>query len=73
MRFGEPLYLYLIILIPLLIGFMIWAEKKRKALSAEFVNSSLLSRLVSPEVAGQRRKKTRLLIWSLVFLIIARV
>ena len=49
MRFGEPLYLYLIILIPLLIGFMIWAEKKRKALSARFVDSSLLSRWSVPE------------------------
>jgi Ca-activated chloride channel family protein len=71
MRFGEPLYFYLIILIPLLIGFMIWAEKKRKALSAQFVDASLLSRLVSPGVVEQRRRKTKLLIWGLVFLIIA--
>jgi Ca-activated chloride channel family protein len=71
MRFGEPVYLYLIILIPLLIGFMIWAEKKRKALSAQFVDASLLSRLVSPRAARQRRIKTRLLIWGLVFLMIA--
>ncbi len=71
MRFGEPLYFYLIILIPLLIGFMIWAEKKRKALSAQFVDASLLSRLVSPRVVEQRRRKTKLLIWGLVFLMIA--
>ena len=71
MRFGEPLYLYLIILIPLLIGFLIWAEKKRKALSTRFVDSSLLSRLVSPGAVGQRRRKARLLIWGLVFLMIA--
>ncbi len=71
MRFGEPLYFYLIILIPLLIGFMFWAEKKRKVLSARFVNSSLLSRLVSPGVAEQRRRKTKLLVWGLVFLMIA--
>ena len=48
MRFGEPLYFYLIGLIPLLIAFMIWGEKKRKMLSAQFVDASLLSRLVSP-------------------------
>ena len=66
MRFGEPLYLYLIVLIPLLIGFLIWAEKKRKALSAQFVDASLLSRLVSAKAEGQRRRKTRLLIWGLV-------
>ncbi len=71
MRFGEPLYLYLIGLIPLLIGFMIWAEKKRKMLAAQFVDASLLSRLVSPRAAGQRRRKTRLLIWGLVFLMVA--
>ena len=71
MRFGEPLYLYLIILIPLLIGFMVWAEKKRKALSTQFVDASLLSRLVSPKVVEQRRRKTRLLIWGLVFLMFA--
>ncbi len=71
MRFGEPLYLYLIVLLPLLIGFMIWAEKKRKALSAQFVDASLLSRLVSPGVVEQRRRKTKLLIWGLVFLMIA--
>jgi Ca-activated chloride channel family protein len=71
MRFGEPLYLYLIVLIPLLAGFMIWAEKKRKSLSAQFVDASLLSRLVNPGVVEQRRRKTRLLIWGLVFLMIA--
>lgn len=71
MRFGEPLYLYLIILIPLLIGFMVWAEKKRRALSTQFVDASLLSRLVSPKVVEQRRRKTRLLIWGLVFLMFA--
>jgi Ca-activated chloride channel homolog len=71
MRFGEPIYLYLIVLIPLLIGFLIWAEKKRKTLSAQFVDASLYSRLVSPRAVEQRRKKTRLLIWGLVFLMIA--
>ncbi len=71
MRFAEPLYLYLIVLIPLLIGFMIWAEKKRKMLSAQFVDASLLSRLISPGAVGQRRRKIRLLIWGLVFLMIA--
>lgn len=71
MRFGEPLYFYLIALIPLLIGFMIWAEKKRKMLSAQFVDASLLSRLISPRTVGQRRTKTKLLIWGLVFLMIA--
>ncbi len=71
MRFGEPLYLYLIILIPLLIGLMIWAEKKRKALSSQFVDASLYPRLVSPRAVEQRHKKTRLLIWGLVFLMIA--
>jgi len=71
MRFGEPIYLYLIILIPLLIGFLIWAEKKRKTLSAQFVDASLFPRLVSPRAVEQRRKKTRLLIWGLVFLLIA--
>lgn len=71
MRFGEPLYFYLLLLIPLLIGFSIWAEKKRKVLSAKFVDASLLSRLVGPGVAKQRRTKTKLLMWSLVFLVIA--
>jgi Ca-activated chloride channel family protein len=71
MRFGEPLYLYLIVLIPLLIGFMIWAERKRKALSAQFAEASLLSRLVSTGAVEQRRRKSRLLIWGLVFLMVA--
>lgn len=71
MRFGEPLYFYLIILIPLLIGFMIWAEKKRKALSAQFVGASLLPRLVNSTMWKQRHRKTKLLIWGLLFLMIA--
>lgn len=71
MRFGEPLYFYLLLLIPLLIGFFIWAEKKRKVLSAKFVDASLLPRLVGPGVEKQRRTKTKLLTWSLVFLVIA--
>ncbi len=71
MRFGEPLYFYLIILIPLLVVFLIWTEKKRKALSARFVDASLLSRLVSPKASKQRRTKTKLLLWGLVLLMIA--
>jgi Ca-activated chloride channel homolog len=71
MRFGEPLYFYLIGLIPLLIAFLIWAGKKRRKLSAQFVDSSLLSRLVSPGIEEQRRRKTHLLVWGLVFLMIA--
>ena len=71
MRFGEPFYFYLILLVPMLVVFLIWAENKRKALSAQFVDSALLSRLVKPGVAKLRRTKNKLLIWSLVFLIIA--
>jgi Ca-activated chloride channel family protein len=50
---------------------MVWAEKKRKILAARFVDSSLLSRLVDPGVAKQRRAKSKLLIWGLLFLMIA--
>ena len=71
MRFGEPFYLYLILLIPLLIAFMIWADKKRKALSARFVNATLLSRLVCSEVSNQRRTKAKFLLWGLVFVVLA--
>ena len=71
MQFGAPLYLYLILLVPLLLGFMIWAEKKRKALSAQFVSASLLPRLASPQIRKQRRTQSKLLIWGLVFLLFA--
>ena len=71
MRFGEPLYLYLILLIPLLIGFIIWTEKKRKAQSSQFVNASLFFRLVSPQILKQRRTKAKLLVWGLTFLLLA--
>jgi len=71
MQFGEPLYLYLTLLIPLLVGFIFWAEKKRKTLATRFVDASLLSRLASPEAVKQRRTKTKLLIWGLVLLMVA--
>lgn len=71
MRFAEPFYFYLIGLIPLLIVFTLWAESKRKALAHRFVDPSLLSRLVSPAVQEQRRLKNKLMIWGLLFLIIA--
>jgi Ca-activated chloride channel family protein len=71
MRFGEPLYLYLILLIPLLIGFIVWAEKKRKILSSQFVDASLLSKLTNPQAVKQRRTKIKLLIWGILFLMIA--
>ena len=71
MRFAEPLYLYLIALIPLLTGFVVWGENKRRALSARFVDASLLSRLVHPGIQEQRRTQTRLLIGGLLCLIIA--
>ena len=69
MRFGEPLYLYLTLLIPLLIGFIVWAEKKRKTLSTQFVDASLLSRLTSPGAVKQRRTKLKFLVWGLLFFV----
>jgi Ca-activated chloride channel family protein len=71
MRFGEPFYLYLILSIPLLIAFFFWAEKRRKALSAKFVDSSLLPKLISPDVTKQRHTKIKFLMWGFLFLIIA--
>ena len=71
MHFAEPLYFYLIALIPLLTGFVIWGENKRRTLAARFVDASLLPRLVHPGVWEKRRTRTRFLIGGLLCLIVA--
>ncbi|NIQ03974.1 MAG: VWA domain-containing protein [Nitrospinaceae bacterium] len=71
MRFGEPSFLYLLALLPFLMGFFIWAEKKRTALASQWVSPALLPRLVSPTVREQRRSKSKLSIAGLLFLILA--
>jgi Ca-activated chloride channel family protein len=50
---------------------MVWAEKKRKTLSSQFVDASLLSRLINPQAVKQRRTKIKFLIWGILFLMIA--
>lgn len=45
MRFASPSYFWLLLLIPLLIGFFIWAYQRKRAALARFASLSLLPRL----------------------------
>lgn len=70
-RFGEPGYLYLLIIIPLLAAAYIFAARNRKARLARFGNSSTVATLM-PEVSSRRAAyRFGFFLLGLAFIIIA--
>ena len=73
MRFGDPSYLYMLLLIPFLIIFFIYALRTREKLLASFCDRKLLERL-SPGIKKNRYLfKSFILVMGLSLLIFALI
>lgn len=71
MKFGQSEYLYLLWLLPLLVGFYVYAYKKRTRLLSCFAASDLVQRLISEVSLKRKRFKTVLLVLGVISLILA--
>jgi len=71
MHLGQPEFMILLSLVVALIGFFIWAGKRKRALAAGFVDRTLLFRLIPANHWEKERKRTVLLVLSVLFLILA--
>lgn len=71
MRFGDPLYFYLLWCLIPLIFFMVWGMRKKQQLTLKFCGNPLLSKLVHPGVEKRHRSKTIFVVLAILFLILA--
>jgi Ca-activated chloride channel family protein len=70
MSFGKPQYLYLLILVPGAVAFLVWAARRRRAALGRFASAPLGSAL-SPNV-GWRQRRWKAVLWfvSLISLVL---
>ena len=71
MTFGAPTYLYGLLLVPVAIIFLLWAERQRQRALARVGTPSLIARLAGNVNTRGRRIKTIMWVASLTLLIIA--
>lgn len=71
MRFGEPLYLHFLWLIPLLTVLFIWSRKKKIKLIERFCDLSLIPQLTDANLWKKQRQKAVLVIIGIGFMILA--
>ena len=71
MTFVEPVFLYSLILLPLMILFVLWAARRREAALARLGNPDLVRRLTSSVNSRGRRWRTVLWFVALTALIIS--
>ena len=71
MRFGDPIYFYLLWCLVPLIFFMVWGMRKKQQLTLKFCGNPLLSKLVHPGVEKRHRSKTIFVVLAILFLILA--
>jgi Ca-activated chloride channel homolog len=71
MTFGSPTYLYGLLLVPVAIVFLLWAERQRRRAIARVGEPALIARL--SESVNTRGRRLKLLLWigALTLLIIA--
>lgn len=71
MRFAQPEYLLLMIGLSLLIGFFMWAGRRKREQAGRFVSPALLHRLVPAFIWEKQRKKATLIVLAVFFFILA--
>ena len=71
MRFGDPIYFYLLWCLVPLIFFMVWGMRKKQQLTLKFCGNPLLSKLVHPGVEKRHRSKTIFVVLAILFLTLA--
>ena len=65
MKFGNPEYFLLWLMLPLFAGFFIWAYQRKKAALERFASLSLISKLIPS--AGLSRQITKWVLFSMFF------
>lgn len=71
MTFGQPLFLWLLLLLPLILIFMLWAERRRKSALARLGDFALVRRLSESVNWAGRRWQSGLWLLAIALLIIA--
>ncbi len=71
MTFALPQILWLLVLVPALASFLVWAWRKREVLIAQFVQSRLLAELTVGVSKPRQKVRLALLVISVVLLILA--
>lgn len=73
MRFGNPEYFLLLFLIPLLIGFFIWAYQQKKNALRRFASMNLIKKLTPNNGLGRQIVKWTLFCFFFMFLVFSLV
>ncbi|MDA0690557.1 MAG: VWA domain-containing protein [Nitrospinae bacterium] len=71
MRFGEPVYFNLLWLLPALIFFLLWALRKKRALTIEFCSPALAPKFVGEQIHRRQNMKVVFIVLALFFMIVA--
>jgi len=71
MRFGDPTWLYGLLLIVPLVVFLTWSGKRSRILLERFVNAGLVDKLVSQQTRERRHTKATLLVLAITLMIFA--
>ena len=71
MRFGEPAYLHLMWLFPVLILFLFWALKQKHLLTAKFLSDELIPKLIGRNYRDKQKVRVRYLVLAFLFLALA--
>ncbi|MBN1307749.1 MAG: VWA domain-containing protein [Chitinispirillaceae bacterium] len=71
MKFGNPEYFLLWLLLPVIIGFFIWAYQRRKAALRRFASLDLIGKLTPSSDLSRRIAKWTLFCCSFFFLVVA--
>jgi Ca-activated chloride channel homolog len=73
MSFGNPGFFFLLLLLPLFVGFSIWALQRKKAALNRFADPMLIEKLVPAATVARQVVKGTLLAAFFVFLVFALV
>jgi Ca-activated chloride channel family protein len=73
MRFGNPEYFLLLFLIPLFIGFFIWAHQQKKTALQRFASLNLIKMLTPSSGFGRQITRWTLFCFFFVFLVLSLV
>lgn len=73
MRFGSPEYFWLLLALPLVVGFFIWSYQARRRALRQFAAAPLIARLAPTNDLGRQVLKWTVFLLFLLFLVFALV
>ncbi|GJL78418.1 MAG: membrane protein [Nitrospinaceae bacterium] len=71
MRFGDPMYFNLLWLVPVLIFFLAWALRKKRALTAQFCSPALAAKFVEETTRRRQKMKAAFILLAVIFMTLA--